>query len=137
MHRTSFLSGRFDSFRCAGRGISNMLRTQHNARLHAVATVVVTMAGWLLAVTRDEWCLLVLAMMAVWTAEALNTALELLCDVASPEFHPLVEQAKDVAELEAQWNDPGYWEAVQGQVPRIDELIDGFNDAVGLLGEGS
>jgi diacylglycerol kinase (ATP) len=36
-------------------------------------------------------------MVAVWTAEALNTAFELLCDVASPEFHPLVEKAKDVA----------------------------------------
>ena len=35
--------------------------------------------------------------MAVWTAEALNTAFESLCDVASPEFHPLVERAKDVA----------------------------------------
>ncbi len=47
------------------------------------------------------------------------------------------QQAKDVAELEAQWNDPGYWEAVQGLVPRIDELIGEFNDAVGLLNEGS
>jgi diacylglycerol kinase (ATP) len=35
--------------------------------------------------------------MAVWTAEALNTALEFLADVASPEFHPLVGKAKDVA----------------------------------------
>ena len=35
--------------------------------------------------------------MAVWTAEALNTAFEALCDVASPEFHPAVERAKDVA----------------------------------------
>jgi diacylglycerol kinase (ATP) len=35
--------------------------------------------------------------MAVWTAEALNTAFESLCDVASPEFHPMVERAKDVA----------------------------------------
>jgi diacylglycerol kinase (ATP) len=35
--------------------------------------------------------------MAVWTAEALNTALEFLADVASPQFHPLVEKAKDVA----------------------------------------
>ena len=45
----------------------------------------------------SEWCWIVLAIMAVWTAEALNTALELLADVASPEFHPLVEKAKDVA----------------------------------------
>jgi diacylglycerol kinase (ATP) len=35
--------------------------------------------------------------MAVWTAEALNTAFEFLADVASPEFHPLVEKAKDVS----------------------------------------
>jgi diacylglycerol kinase (ATP) len=36
-------------------------------------------------------------MMAVWTAEALNTAFEFLCDVASPDFHPLVAKSKDVA----------------------------------------
>jgi diacylglycerol kinase (ATP) len=35
--------------------------------------------------------------MSVWAAEAINTAFELLCDVASPDFHPLVESAKDVA----------------------------------------
>jgi diacylglycerol kinase (ATP) len=35
--------------------------------------------------------------MAVWTAEALNTAFEFLADAASPEFHPLVKHAKDVA----------------------------------------
>jgi diacylglycerol kinase (ATP) len=40
---------------------------------------------------------MVVAIIAVWTAEALNTALEFLADVASPEFHPLVEKAKDVA----------------------------------------
>ena len=38
-----------------------------------------------------------MAIMAVWTAEALNTAFEFLADVASPEFHPLVKHAKDVA----------------------------------------
>lgn len=47
------------------------------------------------------------------------------------------QQAKELAELEAQWNDPGYWEAVQGLAPRIDELIEEFNAAVGLLGQGS
>lgn len=47
--------------------------------------------------TAAEWCWIILAIMAVWTAEALNTALEFLADVASPEFHPLVGYAKDVA----------------------------------------
>lgn len=36
-------------------------------------------------------------MMAVWTAEALNTAVEFLADAVSPEFHPLVKHSKDVA----------------------------------------
>ena len=38
-----------------------------------------------------------LAIISVWTAEALNTAFEFLTDVASPEFHPLAAKAKDVA----------------------------------------
>ena len=38
-----------------------------------------------------------MAVSIVWTAEALNTAFEFLADVASPEFHPLVRDAKDVA----------------------------------------
>jgi len=83
------------SFALAGIGV--MLRTQHNAWIHLAATIVVVGAGLWFGVAREEWVGLVLAMIAVWTAEALNTAFELLCDVASPEFHPLVKQAKDVA----------------------------------------
>jgi diacylglycerol kinase (ATP) len=90
-------TGRLRSVRFALRGIALMLRTQHNAWIHAAATLAVIGTGLLLGVTAAEWCWLVLAIVAVWTAEALNTALELLADVASPEFHPLVEQAKDVA----------------------------------------
>ncbi len=51
----------------------------------------------LFQLSRTEWCIIVLAVVAVWTAEALNTAFEFLTDVASPEFHPLAGKAKDVA----------------------------------------
>jgi diacylglycerol kinase (ATP) len=91
------LSGRLQSFRYAGRGVRLMLRSQHNAWLHAVASCCVLILGGLAVLSAAEWCWIILAIMAVWTAEALNTALELLADVASPEFHPLVEKAKDVA----------------------------------------
>jgi diacylglycerol kinase (ATP) len=74
-----------------------MLSTQHNAWVHLCATVVVVAAGFLLDVSRSEWCWLVLAMMSVWTAEAINTAFEFLADVAYPDFHPLIKRAKDVA----------------------------------------
>jgi diacylglycerol kinase (ATP) len=74
-----------------------MLASQHNAWIHAFATLGVIALGLHLQIPRMEWCVLVLAIVSVWTAEALNTAFEFLCDVASPEFHPLVEKAKDVA----------------------------------------
>jgi diacylglycerol kinase (ATP) len=74
-----------------------MLASQHNAWIHAAATVVAVSAGIAVEVSRFEWLVLILVIVAVWTSESLNTALEFLCDVAAPEFHPLVEKAKDVA----------------------------------------
>jgi diacylglycerol kinase (ATP) len=59
--------------------------------------MLVIVLGGYVALSTYEWCVLILAIMAVWTTEALNTAFEFLADVASPEFHPLVKQAKDVA----------------------------------------
>ena len=90
--------GRLKSFDYALRGVMLMLKSQHNAWLHAVATLTVVLVGRMFChLSSAEWCSLVLAIMAVWTAEALNTAFEFLADAASPEFHPLVKHAKDVA----------------------------------------
>ena len=91
------ISGRIRSFRFAFNGVLTMLRSQHNAWIHTLATVVVCAAGFWLRLSTLEWCGIVLAVVAVWVAEALNTAFEFLADVASPEFHPLVEKSKDVA----------------------------------------
>jgi len=91
------ISDRCKCFKYAAKGILTMLTSQHNAWIHAVATVLVCLIGFCFGLTRYEWCWIVLAIMSVWTAEALNTAFEFLLDVASPEFHPLAEKAKDVA----------------------------------------
>jgi diacylglycerol kinase (ATP) len=90
-------TGRLRSVKYAVRGILVMLETQHNAWLHAAATVGVVTLGLVLGLTVSEWCWIVLAIMSVWTAEALNTAFEFLTDVASPGFHPIAAKAKDVA----------------------------------------
>jgi diacylglycerol kinase (ATP) len=74
-----------------------MVATQHNAWIHATATLVVVAVGLLVGLSWSEWCWIVFAISSVWTAEALNTAIEFLTDVASPDFHPLAEKAKDVA----------------------------------------
>ncbi len=90
-------TGRLRSGVHAVEGIVEMLISQHNAWVHLVATLVVIGLGWAFEVSKSEWCFLILVMMAVWVAEALNTAFEFLCDVASPDFHPKVKQSKDVA----------------------------------------
>jgi len=94
--RFSF-SVRVRSMRYAFAGVRDVLATQHNAWIHAAATCLVVCAGALLGVSRIEWCMLTLAMSLVWVAEALNTALEVLCDVVSPEFNSLIGRSKDIA----------------------------------------
>ena len=90
-------TGRLRSIWCAVNGITIMLRSQRNAWIHAFATLAVCAAGLLVGLSASEWCWIVLAIVAVWTAEALNTAFEFLTDVASPSFHPIAGKAKDVA----------------------------------------
>ena len=90
-------TGRIRSFKFAAIGIITMLKSQQNAWVHAVATILVCGLGFFFGFSRSEWCWIILAIMSVWTAEALNTTFEFLADVASPEYHPVVEKAKDVA----------------------------------------
>jgi len=74
-----------------------MIEIQHNACIHALSTGLIIIAGLYFSITRLEWGLVILAVIAVWTAEALNTAFEYLADVSNPDFHPLVMKAKDIA----------------------------------------
>ncbi len=88
---------RIDSFGFAFRGIGELIRSQPNARIHLAATVAVLVAGCYLELSRGEWLAVILAMGGVWAAEAFNTALEALTDLASPEYHELARRTKDVA----------------------------------------
>lgn len=94
--KPKFVRSRITSIKHALGGWWYVIRTQQNAWIHAMASVlVVIVAIWLDVSTRD-WALLVLAVAMVWTAEFLNTALEVVVDLASPELHPLAKVGKDV-----------------------------------------
>src|SRR5262245_10198494 len=88
---------RLASFGYAFAGLATLLRTQPNARIHAIATVVVAVAGLFFELNIVEWAAVVAAITVVWIAEALNTAIEFLADAAVPDPHSLVKHAKDVA----------------------------------------
>ena len=88
---------RVASFGHAFRGVWSALRSEIHLRFHAVATAVVLGLGFYYRLGRLEWALVALAVAGVWTAELLNTAIEALTDLASPDVHPLAGKAKDVA----------------------------------------
>lgn len=92
-----YLEGRAASVAFALRGIGVLARHEPNARVHAVATVIVLVAGAAFRITPGEWVAVALAITLVWVVEAVNTAFEALCDVVSPDHHPGVARAKDVA----------------------------------------
>ena len=92
-----FLRGRWISVRAALAGASHTLRTQPNAWIELAAFVVVMAAAWLFGVSAVEWALLGLTIMAVLALEAINTAIEAVVDLVTPEYHPLARVAKDTA----------------------------------------
>lgn len=88
---------RLKSFQYAFDGWWFVVRTQHNAWIHAIVSAAVFALAFWLQLSRTEWAIILLTIIAVWMAEFMNTALEAVVDIASPEFHPLAKVAKDVA----------------------------------------
>jgi diacylglycerol kinase len=91
------LRNRLLSFKYAFQGIADLFRSQPNARIHLVATFVVVVAGFYFRLSNTEWIPIVLCFALVIALEAVNTALEYLTDLVSPQQHPLAGKAKDVA----------------------------------------
>ena len=88
---------RVRSFGCAFRGLALLLRRELHAKVHAAATIGVIALGFVANLSETKWCLVALAIGMVWAAEAFNTAIEIIVDLVSPEFHPLAGMAKDIA----------------------------------------
>ncbi len=93
----SEIYNRLKSFHFAFDGWWFVLRTQHNAWIHAVITLAVVALGLWLRLPLRDWAVLILTFMAVWMAEFMNTALEAVVDMSMPDVHPLAKVAKDVA----------------------------------------
>ncbi len=85
------------SFTCAFAGLARMIRTGRNAKIHGAAAVVVISIGSFLGRSRTEWAILILTIGVVMAVEALNTAVEVVVDLVSPEFNELAKVAKDTA----------------------------------------
>lgn len=88
---------RLASFKYAFHGIGWLLRNEHNAWLHCCIGISVIIAGFLLKISAIEWVAVVIVCGCVLTAEALNTAIERLADVVSPEYNELIKRVKNLS----------------------------------------
>lgn len=87
----------FKSFVFAGKGIAYAFRTQPNFRFEMFSAVAVVAAGWYFRITPAEWIICLVCIASVLFAELVNTSLETLTDLISPEYNPLAGKAKDLS----------------------------------------
>ncbi|MBD0276616.1 MAG: diacylglycerol kinase family protein [Bacteroidota bacterium] len=88
---------RLNSFRYAGQGLRALMRTEHNAWIHLVLTILVLVLSIVLKISRGEALALVIVIALVWMAELFNTAMEKIMDFISKEHHPHIQVIKDMA----------------------------------------
>lgn len=91
------IRARAGSFGYAFKGLKNLLRYEHNAIIHLVATILVIIVGLLLGLQTWEWIVLSFAAGFVWVTEILNTCIERIMDYLSTECDPKIGVIKDLA----------------------------------------
>jgi diacylglycerol kinase len=91
-----FVYSRIRSFGHAFAGLKYVLKTQKNAWIHTIATISVICLAFWLQISAHDFAILILTIGTVWTAEFINTSLEAVVDLASPQKHPLARVGKDV-----------------------------------------
>lgn len=85
------------TFSHAIEGLITLIKEERNARLHLISTILMIICGNYIGFGPIEWIWISLAIAGVWVAELINSALERIVDLVSPENHPLAKKAKDFA----------------------------------------
>lgn len=88
---------RIQSFKYAFCGIYFAIKTQQNLQIHIFAALVVILLGFVYKLDRIEWSLVTFSIGLVISAELINTAIENLTDLVSPDYNKKAGQIKDIA----------------------------------------
>jgi diacylglycerol kinase (ATP) len=85
------------SFQHAFDGIVDTVRDERNIKIHIMVMALVIIFGIIYKITYEEWLICLMLFALVISLEIVNTAIEAVVDLASPEYHPLAKRAKDCA----------------------------------------
>jgi diacylglycerol kinase len=80
-----------------GKGIKVSIQEQRNLKVQAIVALTTVGAGFYFDITSVEWCLILLTIALVMGLEMMNSAVEGLVDVVSPDYKPLAGKVKDIA----------------------------------------
>jgi len=87
----------YRSFYCAFAGIGNSIKSEINLKIHIFAAALAIGMGLFFKISSSEWLWIFLAIFLVLAAEIMNTAIESLSNLVSPDYHPLIKKTKDAA----------------------------------------
>jgi diacylglycerol kinase len=85
------------SFKVAFNGIRILVCEHLHFQIHLLFTVLAITSCAFFQVSKGEWITVLLLIVLVLSAEALNSCLEYICDLVSPSYHPLVKKIKDIS----------------------------------------
>lgn len=88
---------RFQSFPYAWNGIRLFIKYTHNAWVHVFAAILAVTIGFVLEISREEWMVLITVIGLVLALEAVNSAIEILCDHLSPQKSEAIKKVKDLS----------------------------------------
>jgi len=83
------------SFYYAFSGFSHNLKYETNFRIQFIFGIIVVIAGFYFSISRIEWLIILLTIAAVWSAELVNTSIEMICDKITADEDHLVKIVKD------------------------------------------
>lgn len=86
-----------NSFKYAFKGIGSSLKSERNMKIHFAMMVLVIMAGILLNISMWEWITCFILFGLVISLEMVNTAIEIVVDMISPEYNLKAGHVKDIA----------------------------------------
>lgn len=91
------MSNLIKSFKNAIKGLWLAYREERNLKIHFIVSILVLLTAIFLNVTKIELVLILIVIMVVIVMEMLNTAIERLSDLISPDYNNNVGQIKDIA----------------------------------------
>lgn len=93
----NYLLKRIRSFKVAGIGVAKLIAGEDHAKIHLGAAIAAIALAAILKCTSMEWIAIILCIGGVFCAEAMNTAVEKVCDKVTRESDPLIGASKDIA----------------------------------------